>query len=219
MSDSDLRDLERRWRESGSTEDEATLLMAYVRNRDLTRGRLELAALCGNLGAIQAIGAPPVHSLTDWAGALGVWDREAGARILVSAIEAALPILEGEFPRERRHAEFLDVIKDWIRCPCTSHQELVSEHSTGTTWTPLAGSWELADREALPDAPARVFGALSDASQVILRVAHFGPVRRDVQNGLLKLIPFAGEARIRAAVLEAVSPWALGRSDPLRLEV
>ena len=45
MSDARLRELERRWRESGSTEDEAAYLRERVRVGDLTQERLELAAV------------------------------------------------------------------------------------------------------------------------------------------------------------------------------
>ena len=43
MSDAKLRELERRWKESGAVEDEAAYLLERVRVGDLTRERLELA--------------------------------------------------------------------------------------------------------------------------------------------------------------------------------
>jgi len=47
MSDSKLRELERRWRETKSVEDEAAYLRERVRVGDLTQERLELAAVAG----------------------------------------------------------------------------------------------------------------------------------------------------------------------------
>ena len=44
MSDQRLRELERRWKESGSPDDEAAYLLERVRVGDLTRERLHLAA-------------------------------------------------------------------------------------------------------------------------------------------------------------------------------
>lgn len=44
MGDEKLRELERRWRESGTVEDEAAYLLERVRVGDLTQERLELAA-------------------------------------------------------------------------------------------------------------------------------------------------------------------------------
>ncbi len=51
MSDTKLRDLERRWEETGSPDDEAAYLLERVRVGDLSRERLELAAYCGHEGA------------------------------------------------------------------------------------------------------------------------------------------------------------------------
>lgn len=51
MSDERLRELERRWRECGSVEDEAAYLRERVRVGELTKERLELAAYCGEPGA------------------------------------------------------------------------------------------------------------------------------------------------------------------------
>ena len=44
MSDQKLRDLERRWKETGSPDDEAAYLLERVRAGELSRERLELAA-------------------------------------------------------------------------------------------------------------------------------------------------------------------------------
>lgn len=54
VSDQRLRELERKWRESGSVEDEAAYLRERVRVGDLTQERLELAAHCGHEGARSA---------------------------------------------------------------------------------------------------------------------------------------------------------------------
>jgi hypothetical protein len=51
MSDAELRALERRWRESGSSADEEALLRARVRQGVTTPARVEVAAICGHKGA------------------------------------------------------------------------------------------------------------------------------------------------------------------------
>lgn len=58
MSDARLRELERRWLESGSLEDQAAWLNARVAAGELARERLELAARCGHEGALQALSGP-----------------------------------------------------------------------------------------------------------------------------------------------------------------
>lgn len=58
MSDSKLRELERRWKETGAVEDEAAYLLERVRAGDLTQERLELAAYCGHEAAGCAVSLP-----------------------------------------------------------------------------------------------------------------------------------------------------------------
>ena len=56
MSDARLRELERRWKETNSPDDEAAYLLERVRVGDLTRERLELAAYLGNAGSRAVVG-------------------------------------------------------------------------------------------------------------------------------------------------------------------
>jgi hypothetical protein len=71
MSDERLREAERKWRETGSVDDEARYLLERVRVGDLTEGRVRLAALSGNEGARAALGAgrnswSSIDELRDW---------------------------------------------------------------------------------------------------------------------------------------------------------
>lgn len=56
MSDTKLREAERRWRETGAAEDEGAYLVERVRAGELKRQRLMLAAYCGYRGARLALG-------------------------------------------------------------------------------------------------------------------------------------------------------------------
>ena len=56
VSDERLRELERRWKETGSVEDEAAFLLERVRVGELTQERLELAAYCGHPASQAAVG-------------------------------------------------------------------------------------------------------------------------------------------------------------------
>ncbi len=62
MSDERLREFERRWKETGSVEDEAAYLLERVRAGELTQERLEMAAYCGHEAARFASGTtePPI---------------------------------------------------------------------------------------------------------------------------------------------------------------
>ena len=55
MTDSHLRELERRFRASGSVEDEAAWLRARVQAGELEQSKLELAAYCGHAPAIRCL--------------------------------------------------------------------------------------------------------------------------------------------------------------------
>lgn len=59
MTDADLRELERRWRSSGSSQDESLYLRYLVRSGELSPERVVLAAYCGNRAAALALGACP----------------------------------------------------------------------------------------------------------------------------------------------------------------
>ncbi len=56
MTDSHLRELERRFKETGSVEDEAAYLLERVRAGDLEQSRLELAAVFGHEGSRAVVG-------------------------------------------------------------------------------------------------------------------------------------------------------------------
>lgn len=80
MTDSNLRELERRFRASGSVEEEAAWLRARVQAGELESGKLELAAFLGHQAAQEALGddSPPPPPIDRWTGdtpgsVLGEW--------------------------------------------------------------------------------------------------------------------------------------------------
>jgi hypothetical protein len=93
MSDAKLRELERRWKETGTVEDEAAYLLERVRVGDLSRERLELAAYCGHEGARRATG-PVAHASGDLettARGIGFWGRVpvlVGVREVVRSVKS-----------------------------------------------------------------------------------------------------------------------------------
>ena len=81
MSDEKLRELERRWKESGAVEDEAAFLVALVRSGELSPSSLLLAAVLGSEAAAEAAEA---SLLSEPAGDL----RE---RVVLAALETDSP--------------------------------------------------------------------------------------------------------------------------------
>jgi hypothetical protein len=123
VSDTKLRELERRWKETGSPDDEAAYLLERVRVGALSRERLELAAYCGHEGARRAVGRETT-ALADWpsfVNGLANWDRVAMVIALSAALElVSLPLMEGEEGLEQYVGEVrasLVVLEEWAMNP------------------------------------------------------------------------------------------------------
>lgn len=115
MSDERLRELERRWKESETVEDEAAWLKERVRVGDLEWSRLELAACLGHEAAVAV--APPGFkpSWGDWIYRLGTghWGLESSLRAFVFLLEqSGIPANRDPF------SAALQV----ILCPCNKEQ-------------------------------------------------------------------------------------------------
>ncbi len=123
MSDEKLRELERRFKETGSVEDEAAWLKERVRVGDLTQERLEFAAYCGHEGARRAsCGDPsPIEAapedLRAWFARLLPLSREAVARaniahaahLVASSSDSALTVAV---------EEAIAAASSVLACPC-----------------------------------------------------------------------------------------------------
>ena len=101
MSDDRLRELERRFSESGSVDDEAAYLSELVRVGDLPREQLELASYCGHPAARQALGEGPWKRIEstdewlDWVRGLRAWGHVTCVRAFAAAYrDVALPLVE-----------------------------------------------------------------------------------------------------------------------------
>ena len=106
MSDERLRELERRWKETGAVEDEAAFLLERVRAGDLTREKLETAAhYCEHEAACLALGLPmPQHNVEVDAWLVALRDRQEGLalRAGIALARLVLPIWEEPYPDDPR---------------------------------------------------------------------------------------------------------------------
>ena len=109
MSDARLRELERRWRESGSVEDEAAYLRERVRVGDLRQDRLELAAYCGHEAAARISGAMGPKDLVDWVRGLRAFGRETW----VSSIHASLMARVSSWNDSPGRRALIDRLTQW----------------------------------------------------------------------------------------------------------
>ncbi len=138
MSDARLRELERRWKETGSPDDEAAYLLERVRVGDLTRERLELAAYCGHEGARKATGAPdplPEVVLHEWAKLL----PNTNDCIRVSVLAVRLAKEPGPFQVEVDEA--LTAAESWLLQPCDETMRRVVLASSAFRHRENAPNW------------------------------------------------------------------------------
>ena len=119
MSDAKLRELERKWKESGSVEDEAAYLRERVRAGDLTQERLELAAYFGHAAAGRAL---PMSLIQAAAPADLGWERleadgpEAVVRGLLAVSRAALNEWERPGRASSRPRASIAAVEAWLAC-------------------------------------------------------------------------------------------------------
>lgn len=120
MSDAVLRDLERRWRQTHSRDDEAAYLLRRVRAGTLDQERLELAAYCGHVACGAHGQAGPAQAQAFVAG-LAPWGREVCVRAGVAALRAAV----GAVGPSKPVARCLEAIGDWVEAPGAALQRAV----------------------------------------------------------------------------------------------
>lgn len=130
MTDSRLRELERRWRETGSAEDEAAWLSERLRVGVLSREHLVLAAKLGHLAALRVAADVEEEDEDDWWEESGLlWDAVEllgpmlPARAACQWVEPAVRFFEGERPEDPRLRAALEATQAWLVCPCEAHQE------------------------------------------------------------------------------------------------
>ena len=144
MSDAKLRDLERRWKETGSPDDEAAYLLERVRVGDLSRERLELAAYGAHRAAMLALGEkqPNVPTRPDlWLRGLQRWGLRPALIAVVRAMREAMPRWNVSRNDSRPDA-VLVAVDAWLSCPCPAHAQECERAGVDA---------EAAAREAAPD--------------------------------------------------------------------
>ncbi|MEZ6187822.1 MAG: hypothetical protein R3F62_22785 [Planctomycetota bacterium] len=98
MTDLRVRELERRWQESGSVDDEAALLRERARVGDLEADRIELGAYLGHPAALVALGrSRDDRPIEDWLSDIPS-HREFCQRFVLAAATACLPAWYRDHP-------------------------------------------------------------------------------------------------------------------------
>lgn len=195
MTDARLRELERRWRETGAVEDEATLLRERVRAGNLVPDRLKLAAHCGHAASALALGEVGTSADPDllaWVRGLHAWGLEPGVRVALLAARVVLRVCRsrsGESPSELEPETVFSAVEAWIACPCEEHSHAAI----------LAGASGLRDSM---DGPLEDAGwACADAASAMRASPEL------ILRALLRAERFAPAAT--AEVRAGIAAWAL----------
>jgi len=197
MSDERLRELQRRWQESGAPEDGAALLRARLRGGSVTPARLALLAHLGEPAAVLVLGedAPdPIPSASGWIDALGRFELEAHVRAAVAAAVRLRPSYERGHPGDPRFEQALEAVWTWLRTPGPDTQRAARQAA-----------------EALPDA-SPISNPANCAARALRNAGlGLGPSGRARLGDSLRLSALAlGPGAARAAVEGALREWALG---------
>jgi hypothetical protein len=208
VADERVRELERRFRQSGAIEDEVAWLEARVRAGALARRRLELAAYLGHPAARRLVDPPPEHRLETerqaeselWGFQFHHWQRPWLARACVAAVRLLLPLFD-EFRVSAHFRRCIEAVEAWIVCPCEGHAALVRAASAGLRAPDLAGGEGalLIERTA----------ALVDLSPADWEDGVDVPGRVEALGEMYDL-------DVDAAIRDDLIPWALDLEDPVR---
>ena len=226
MSDADLRELERKWRETGSVEDEASWERALLRAGRTDEARLELVEFLRtplpNRRRFYFFGpnrplARGEDGAERWVQELASFGHEALLRTAFAGAVDLLPVYLGEAPDGDTHVpELLCAVGRWISSDTTDTHEADRVHAELSA---SCSSWEwpsthtsagpAAFRAILALHPLDQRQSLEGATWSARHVAR----NWGIANWERPLCDF-----IRVVRAELV-PWALGYSDPVRERV
>lgn len=219
MSDAKLRELERRWQETGDVADEAALLAARARAGDLELDRLRLAAYLGHPGA-SAVDPKLVRpsgkkgrsrGLLDWARGVPLADqppgrptaptalgREASLRVAAAAARATLELWAEHGSREFV-AEAVDLAEELAR------ERMTELHGEAQRVLRAIGGLRFGTEDPALDASlVAIMTALS------LVVSEEGEdLGWDLREVIEKAVQAVGATAAQAEVRDHVGTWAL----------
>jgi len=229
MSDADLRELERRFRETGSVDDEAAWLRARIQAGELSEGRLRLAIYFGHAGSSDVLDQeiPVIDRLWDWADGVPRSDeadqrikrapsalsQEACVRAAIAAARLAVAAQGNPPPTPLVAVEAAEAL---LHRPCDEHLAAATE---------AGGAAEEVADDDLRTASPLTFHACRSAAEACFTA--YGFVHPDFGlPGLGMVLSVASDAlagsedeRLRGAICDEIIPWALGYSDPVRERV
>jgi hypothetical protein len=218
-----IRELERRWRETGATEDEARWLQARLRAGELDVTRVELAAYLDDPAARAVIAPPPRAWPNDPEARLRAWGKglsdhgvEACARAAVAEGHHKLGIVlrpgvltpGGELARSacvRLIVRRLEALEDWI---LSGAVDGLTEFNGALA--PIAFPVDV------DDVVAWAYEQVLDLTERVAGWQRLGGARVAFGTWWNVDFPFGEVSATRRAIQSELTPWALGLEDPLR---
>jgi hypothetical protein len=232
VSDSKLRDAERRWQQTGAVEDEAALLQEQLRAGELSEARVQLAAWLGHAAAQQVTGMRVLAFELGDGAAVGkaqveLWNGllragpESASRALIAHARHCVSVIRGELDALAPGSP--TAAHAWLRAGTRCVDDAIVWRLTGTAESREALARDASEFLRTPQAPLP-----PAASELAIEAC------RDLVQNVLALdqavhgpaaCPWASTwvaerfRTIRRIVQAEVVPWALRRGDPLREQV
>ncbi len=225
MSDEKLRELERRWKESGSVEDESAWLRERVRVGDLAPSKLQLVAELGDPAAQHALGHASVGLAGEEFNGLASWEKEFMIRAGVAALWVGLSVWE-VYREDDGLQRLLTLACEWVVSPSPELATEVLRAARAVGGASGMGSLdEVLDevlREEFEGQGFQRVRRLIDGAES-LADAVYRPGQHACAAPTLEAIAAAADATTQVAVGNAIRrelrSWALGGRDPIRERV
>jgi len=218
VTDSRLRELERRFRSTGAVVDEAARLAERARVGELPVAALDLAAYLGSVAARLALAgdvALAPESEAEWL--IGLHDRDPvlWVRALIAAAGLVLTRFRQARPGELAPLHALEAAEAWCIRPCL-------EHAVAVLGGRGLSSFATADYGGADAALTQAGWALEHAAAAAWLVEQGrSPSPRYGPMNVLTSLEFNGinPSELRQAVAQELIPFVLGESDALRARV
>lgn len=210
MTDDRIRNLERRWRETGALEDEVSYILERLRSGGLTKNQLGLAAYCGHPAARLALDFEPAsdepQDVEGWVSGIQAFepDRATCARLELGIAWACLPLFEARYPAVKGPRRSLEAFEDWVLAPSESNRARALQN-------PTPARVDLFAAEEFGDLASTAYMVTTQSPILNEEEDPAGYLETVVIHARLSQLPLE---RIKAAIASEVTPWLLGYHDP-----
>lgn len=226
MSDLGLRELERRFRASGSVEDEAAWLRGRVQAGELEHGKLELAAGVGWPAASLATGVQPAGG---WEGVSAVLPPDDTSLHVRCALAPGRVVR----PADERHSDLIACglarLEEWVTLRDESAAHRLSQAAEDLyhafIYGPSAAPAESPERaDLVEDRSSAIAEAIVFSRHILDEEAEEPRAEIPTEFWLLRSalefwVRALGEEATVEAIRDDVAPWLLGYADPVRERV